>query len=201
MVVDYLYWYFDSIYSNKECDKIIKTAEKFKSKKGTINKGKKKPGTSLDIRNSNVVWLNEQWIFDLILPQLQAANTNAGWNHQFDYMEPAQFTIYKKNQFYDWHIDAFTKPYDKPQDPNFHGKMRKLSCTLQLSDASEYEGGELEFYNGHPDKKKSEFTVAKEALKKGTLIVFPSYVFHRVKPVTKGTRKSLVLWTIGHPFR
>ena len=197
MIGKYLYWYFDGFFSNEVCDKIISLAKTKKTKKGSVNTGLEKPVKHLKTRNSNIVWLDEKWIYDLISPKIQQANINACWNHQFDFIESAQFTIYNKNQFYDWHIDAFPEPY-KNKNENLNGKIRKLSCTLQLSNEFEYSGGELEFSDGNP--KKQETIIAKEALKKGTLIVFPSYVYHRVKPVIKGTRKSLVLWSVGHPF-
>ena len=68
-------------------------------------------------------------------------------------------------------------------------KTRKLSMSIILND--DYEGGEFEFY-GH--KKSIKPT-------KGTVIVFPSYMVHRVKPVTKGIRYSVVAWFCGEPFR
>ena len=81
---------------------------------------------------------------------------------------------------------------------------RKLSVTCQLSDSSEYEGGELEFdYRNYSPNKRDELThvmKAKPALKKGSIVVFPSFVWHRVRPVTKGTRYSLVVWNLGYPF-
>jgi len=70
---------------------------------------------------------------------------------------------------------------------------RKISITVQLSDPDEYEGGDFEFLIGKE--------IIKLPRKKGCAIVFPSYFLHRVTPVTKGTRKSLVLWGSGQPFR
>jgi len=77
--------------------------------------------------------------------------------------------------------------------------------TCQLTDGSEYEGGELEFdfrnYDPHMREESQHLKQAKEILPKGSIIVFPSFVWHRVKPVTKGTRYSLVMWNIGYPFK
>ena len=70
--------------------------------------------------------------------------------------------------------------------------------TLCLNDATEYEGGEFEF--DFKDKTKTDPIVCEQIKKKGSIIVFPSFVWHRVKPVTKGTRYSLVAWNLGKPF-
>jgi PKHD-type hydroxylase len=96
--------------------------------------------------------------------------------------ECIQYSVYNSEDqgHYDWHIDM------GPEKAN-----RKLSLVCQLSDPSEYEGGELQINNGEiliPEKEK------------GTVIIFPSYMLHRVTPVTKGTRRSLVLWVEGPPF-
>jgi PKHD-type hydroxylase len=95
--------------------------------------------------------------------------------------EKVQYTVYTSEEqgHYDWHIDAM-KPL-----------KRKLSAVVQLSDPSEYEGGELQIQNGgiHIVEKK-----------KGTCVVFPSWMSHRVTPVTKGVRRSLVVWVEGPPF-
>ena len=83
--------------------------------------------------------------------------------------------------------------------------MRKLSTIISLNDASEYEGGQVEFdyRNRDIDKHKTVRQVCecKELRRKGTVVTFPSHIWHRVKPVTKGTRYSLVIWHLGWPFR
>ena len=73
------------------------------------------------------------------------ANANAGWNFDWDWSESCQFTEYKKDHFYDWHCDSFEEPYNRPDNENTHGKVRKLSMTVSLTDPDEYEGGDLEF--------------------------------------------------------
>jgi len=75
--------------------------------------------------------------------------------------------------------------------------------TCQLSDPKDYEGGELEFAIPEVDKGKLTYTTFSlpEILPKGSIVVFPSFVWHRVKPVTKGTRYSLVMWNLGYPFK
>ena len=108
----------------------------------------------------------------------------------------------KKGQYYDWHCDSWDRAYYKPEEPNSHGKQRKLSVTLSLSNDKEYKGGELEFdYRNHDPDKKANTHVLKEIRSKGSLVVFPSDVWHRVKPVKSGIRHSLVIWNLGWPFK
>jgi len=144
--------------------------------------------------------MSDPWIYKEIQPYVHMANKNAGWNFDWDFSESCQFTIYKKGQYYDWHCDSWDKPY-VTQD-NTNGKIRKLSVTVTLTDPKEYKGGELEFdlRNEDPDKKPNMRTCT-EILPKGSLVVFPSFVWHRVKPVTKGERNSLVIWNLGYPFK
>ena len=73
----------------------------------------------------------------------------------------------------------------------------KLSITVSLSDPRDYEGGFLEFAVPHHEPTKCEFIKARQAMPRGSIIVFPSYTWHRVTPVTSGTRLSLVQWNLG----
>ena len=158
-------------------------------------------------RHSDVVWLNDQWIYKEIQPYVNQANANAGWNFQWDWSETCQFTKYSEGQYYGWHCDSFEEPYgednNKKMDDAFRGKIRKLSVTVSLSDPDEYEGGELEFdfRNENPDDKERNIVKCEQILPKGSLVVFPSFVWHRVAPVTKGTRYSLVISNVGWPFK
>ena len=83
--------------------------------------------------------------------------------------------------------------------------IRKLSVTCQLTDGSEYKGGELEFdfrnYDPQMRDETKHLRKATEILPRGSVIVFPSFLWHRVKPVTKGVRYSLVLWNVGYPYK
>ena len=86
-------------------------------------------------------------------------------------------------------------------DPS-NGKIRKLSVTVSLSDPKEYKGGELEFdYKNSNPNQKNKLIKCTEILPKGSLVVFPSFVWHRVCPVKSGERYSLVVWNLGWPFK
>ena len=204
------YWYFKSALTPKFCDDVIKhglnNTEAVAITGGYANKKLTKDQLK-DIkkkRNSDIVWLDDAWIYKEIHPYIHQANKLAGWNFQWDRSESCQFTKYKKDQYYDWHCDSWNKTYNKPNTPD-HNKIRKLSVTCQLTDGSEYKGGELEFdfrnYEPHMREEAKHLKQAKEILPKGSIIVFPSFVWHRVKPVTKGTRYSLVMWNLGYPFK
>ena len=199
------YWWFKSAIPPKICDDIVKYALQKKETialTGDFDSNKKL--TKKDVKNlqkkrkSDLVWLDEKWIYKEVQPYVHAANRMAGWNFEWDRSESCQFTKYKHNQYYDWHCDSWDKPYNKPNTPE-HGKIRKLSMTCQLTDGSEYEGGELEF--DFRNKEKTQIIQAEQILSKGSIIVFPSFVWHRVKPVTKGIRYSLVMWNLGYPFK
>jgi PKHD-type hydroxylase len=202
-------WWFQKAIPERICDDIVKYANSIKDEMAvTGGYGNKKLNAKevKDLkkkRNSDIVWLSDSWIYKEIQPYVNLANQNAGWNFQWDWSEACQFTKYKKGQYYDWHCDSWDKPY-LPQNQNdpTYGKVRKLSVTLSLSDPEEYSGGELEFdfRNTDPDKKRNVYK-CKEILPKGSLVVFPSFVWHRVCPVKKGSRYSLVIWNLGWPFR
>jgi len=210
MNISNYYWYFKSAIPPRICDDIIKYGLSQAETIARTGSYGDKELTKEEIkdmkrkRNSDLVWLNDTWIYREIHPYLIEANKNAGWNFEWDWSESCQFTKYKLNQYYDWHCDSWDKPYDKPNTPQ-HGKIRKLSMTCQLTDGSEYKGGELEFdfrnYDPHMRDESKHLKQAKEILPKGSIIVFPSFVWHRVKPVTKGVRYSLVVWNLGYPFK
>ena len=137
--------------------------------------------------------MDPTWIYRELHPLVREANANAGWNYHWDWSESCQFTKYdgSKKQHYDWHTDSGVKP-------NSNGRIRKLSMTVALVDGSQYEGGDFEVNFNTPEKK--DIHVIKAARIKGSITIFPSFVWHRVKPVTSGTRYSLVNWHQGRPF-
>jgi len=123
------------------------------------------------------------WIFDRMASYVIQANEER-W--EFDltgFGDGLQYTKYfGGGGHYDWHSDVgLTVPH------------RKLSMVVQLSDELEYEGGTLQLNVGHDWLEISK--------KKGTLVIFPSFVLHRVTPVTSGVRQSLVSWISGPNLR
>ena len=157
------YWYFKSALTPRFCKEVIQHGLAQKEDlavTGTLGDIKNRSLTKKEIkdlkkkRDSNVSWLNDNWIYREIHPYVHEANKNAGWNFEWSRSEPCQFTKYKLNQYYDWHCDSWDKPYNRPNEPE-HGKIRKLSMTCQLTDGSEYSGGELEFqFRNHDNPKE-----------------------------------------------
>ena len=197
------YWWFENAFTPEQCDRIIKMGMQEDFELGDINRTNREKVEIEDTedlfktRNSHVSWIDEPWIYNILKKYIDSANYQAGWNFQWDWTEMLQFTKYNVGQFYDWHPDQHHYVY--PEDDtnvNMRGKYRKLSTTLLLNDASEFKGGELEFHFNMKETK-----IAKELKTRGTLIVFPAFVYHRVREVTEGTRYSLVSWSIGEPFR
>lgn len=140
-----------------------------------------------EIRKSQTSWIfpnpTSAWIFDRLSNVILQANS---LHFRFDlsgFYQGLQFTKYEApGEHYEWH-----------QDRGATVGIRKLSLSLQLSDPDDYDGGELQFLHG-----KDEETFAKE---RGLIALFPSWALHRVTPVTRGTRYSLVAWVSGPPFR
>jgi len=206
------YYFFREALTPRFCDELIKYGisqqEQLALTGGQTNKvNQGKPLDDKDIldlkkkRDSNIVWLNDRWIYKEIQPFVHQANRLAGWNFNWDFSESCQFTKYKLNQHYDWHCDSWEAPYANPDNKDTHGKIRKLSVTCSLSNPEDYEGGELEFDFRNMDPDKQSIRKCAEIKPRGSIVVFPSFVWHRVKPVTKGTRYSLVIWNLGYPFK
>lgn len=177
------YYYFSKYFNNNDIEKILSIAEKY-----SFQKAKVATTVNESYRSSKIKWLpnnNEtKWLYDKLSYIVKKTN-NKMW--KFDIIgfgEDIQIGEYTAEEggHYDWHLDL--------------GKQscfRKISISVQLSNPDEYEGGDLQLYTG-----KAPRIAPKE---KGTAILFPSYFLHRVTKITKGVRKSLVLWISGPPFK
>jgi len=183
---EHIYWVFKNAINKDTCKQIIDLS-KGKWNEGTVG-GKK--AVDEKVRKSDVVWSNDEWLFNICWEFLHTANKNSNWNFEISACEPMQITKYEKDGHYDFHYDGdgFTR-FNNPSNKFLHRMTRKLSMTIVLNE--DYEGGEFEFFE---DKN-----LIKE--KMGTVIVFPSYMVHKVRPVTSGTRYSLVAWFCGQPFK
>ena len=210
MNLQYYYWYFKSAIPPRICNDIVKYGLRHEDNVaitgglGFARNLEKQPLNKKEIkdlkkkRDSNIVWMDDRWIYNEVQPYIHQANKSAGWNFDWNWSEACQFTKYKPGQYYDWHCDSWEGVY-KAKGPT-EGKIRKLSVTVSLSDEKDYSGGELEFQFRNQDNPKRT-KVCTEILPRGSVVVFPSFIWHRVKPVTKGVRYSLVLWNLGYPFK
>lgn len=177
-------------FSEEELDKIITYCDGLKPMKGTV--GGAKPDEDIKaIRESKVSWVglnpDTQWLYDRLAYIARQLN---GQFYKFDlygFSEDMQYTVYQGDEsgHYTWHLDAGV---------TYNGAApRKLSVVVQLSDPVDYEGGDLElFSSANPTQ------VTKQ---RGLVAAFPSYMLHRVSPVTSGVRKTLVIWVCGPSFK
>jgi len=157
------------------------------------------------IRSSQNTWINtSHWIGGWLWYYVSKIN-NANFLYDITDIDNGtlQYTHYKEGQFYSWHSDTALDTYHKPQvrfaSTVGRGQeemiqtgeyVRKLSFTLQLSEPTDYRGGEVEFL----DSEGQRFLAPKQ---RGTMIVFDSRTRHRVRKVKEGLRKSIVGWVVG----
>ena len=110
------YYYFEKALPLKFCDDLIQYGLSKNDKLALTGEFEKETLSNKEVkdlkkkRDSNVVWLEEPWIYRQILPYVREANKQAGWNFEFEQSEPTQFTKYKLNQYYDWHCDSWDNP-------------------------------------------------------------------------------------------
>ena len=178
------YWYQEGL-NSEDLTNLDKLATTYPYTKGTIV-GNDEIVES--IRKSKIKWIHpnndSQWLYDKIINMVTEAN-NTMWNFNlYSVIDSIQYTEYSEGGgHYDWHMDIGPGSISH----------RKVSITIQLSDPSEYEGGDLELWYGG-----STIQIPKN---KGLTVIFPSFSMHRVTPITKGIRKSLVLWVGGEHYK
>lgn len=179
------YYYFPEVITPEEVKQLEKDIEDL----DTIN-GFAGDEVNTSIRSSLIKWLPQEekflWLYERLIGKILHANLEL-WNFSISgTVDCIQYTVYPANENgkYDWHMDI---------GPNSLASYRKLSVTIQLSHPDEYEGGNLELNLG------SEIVQIEKQF--GMATIFPSFLVHRITPITKGVRKSLVLWIGGDQFR
>ena len=150
------------------------------------------------LRISNILWINSgddetKHLFNNIADVVNKVNEQY-FNYNLYALENLQYSVYygDENGHYDWHIDGLHKDTSK--------YIRKVSFSIGLNDPSEYEGGELQFFPQHYYDTNDQYGIAANGgakLLKNEAVFFNSVLVHRVSPVTKGVRKSLVGWVHG----
>jgi PKHD-type hydroxylase len=180
---DYVpYVWLKKVFSDVEVANVLSLWSTDKAHLGMIGKSTLDPS----IRNSAIQFIevkDNEWLYDKLAMTSIMINSS---KYKFDILGFAcllQLAQYGQDGFYEWHADI--------------GKgdtsQRKLSISVQLSDPDEYEGGELQLMNGG-----EYLSLPKD---RGSVVIFPSYVMHRVQPISKGLRRSLVGWIGGPTFR
>lgn len=136
-------------------------------------------------RVSHIAWLEPEptihWLYHRLAMLFAEANRDYALELT-GLLDPLQYTMYGPEQHFEWHVDAGTGA----------SSARKLSMTVQLSDPADYEGGDLEFVGAR---------IGEEARRLGAATLFPAFLGHRVTPVRRGLRRSLVAWVSGPAFR
>lgn len=186
-----LWQFWQASLNQHQIDNIISVGDEFPITKTGL--GFSGDTSNTDLRSSEIRWImphdfKSKFIVDLLWYYGREANRNA-FGFDIDYIPDIQYTKYtaEANGKYDWHCDTFWA--------NPTAADRKLSIVIQLTDPSEYDGGNFEF-----DHQYAQIP-AEQMRAKGSVVVFPSFLNHRVTPVTRGTRRSLVSWIQGPKFR
>ena len=186
---DMAYW--DNFLSSEDINTLLALPDWLNTEPASIGGDIGDGQVDNSVRNNNVSWVGVRP--DVLHIWNKISNTVAEVNRRFfnfdlnGFHEPMQLSTYLGNQnnHYDWHTDA--SPHDMKVP-------RKLSMALLLSDPKEFEGGEFQVKVGSDETKTLEMV-------RGRAWFFPSYILHRVAPVTKGIRRSAVLWVGGPPFK
>ena len=172
------------IFTAQECENIIKIGHQQPPRSGKV--GGQKDASKY--RASVISWIPFSAMtnmYKMIETSMLETNRNHFGFEGMQLGEVAQFTEYQKGGFYNWHMDNEISGATQPP-------VRKISMTLLLSNRSDFEGGDLEFLvqgNKPP------------SLQQGQAIFFASFIRHRVAKVTRGVRRSLVMWFGGPPFK
>lgn len=183
------YYWFKNGFSAEELTKIYKDVQTIPFQEATVI-GNADPEAIKQVRSSSIKWIPKtpewNWLYEKMMQMAKEAN-DALW--KFDLIsvdECIQYTEYYDTAegHYDWHQDI----------GHGNASKRKVSITVQLSESDDYEGGDLEMWQGGQSVQVSPRGA-------GVTFIFPSYMMHRVTKVTKGTRRSFVLWVGGQHYR
>ena len=177
------------IFTPEQCQMIINAGRSEPKQKAYVGNKQGIKGATLDTktRTSHISWIPFKKMSNMYKDIEKIMKTTNGNHFGFDGMqitEMAQYTEYPEGGFYEWHVDNDVNMQNEPP-------VRKISMTCLLSPNNEFEGGDLELM--------TEGKIAK--IKQGHAIFFASFIRHRVKPVIRGNRKSLVMWFGGTPLK
>jgi len=175
----------ERVFSPEDCAAVVALAEPAKA--AGLGDGSAGPSDAAAWRRSTVSWIRPaaetRWVFERCIGVVAQANQRAWRAELAGFTEPLQVARYRPGEHYDWHLDMGAGKFS----------IRKLSFIVQLSDPAGYEGGAVEFSYARE--------AAAAARGQGTMVLFPSFLLHRVAAVTAGERHSLVGWIGGPPWR
>jgi PKHD-type hydroxylase len=179
------YYWFKEGFTKTELERIYREVDQL-----PLEKAKTFSDNDKSVRSSSVKWIPKtaqwDWLYQKLMKYAVEANDTLWHFDLISAPELIQYTEYYASEggHYDWHQDI---------GPGF-GSLRKVSITVQLSETDEYEGGDLELWQGGQ-------SILSSPRGAGNVVIFPSYMMHRVKRVEKGTRRSFVLWVGGQHYK
>jgi PKHD-type hydroxylase len=179
LITNYHYWFQENVISHAMCDLLLSEVDWSKKEDGGFMTGGVH-WTNPDMRVTEVAFQTDLTALGCVMQTYMQMANAVCWGYNTSFVEPVQVGRYPEGGHYGWHVDV--------KKPDENGLCRKLSSVLLLSD--DFDGGELEM------KKE---TLPK--LTKGSIIVFPSFLQHRVTPVTRNERYTAVAWAVGPYFR
>jgi len=176
--------YYQGLFLPHELDRILNFWDTDKTIRATVDGDQKYRD---DLRKSSVMFIDNvkenEWIYSKLASLAINCNNERYGFDLLGFHQELQLTRYSEGDFFEWHLDFGAGGIS----------ARKLSMTIQLSEPDEYEGGDLQFMINQ--------NIVNAPRKKGTIIIFPSFIIHRVTPITKGVRQSIVGWVSGPPYR
>ena len=201
MLLDTYFYHLPSAIPSHLCEDIILFGKSLNPKESKTGASKdmlsseEKQRHSQNIRNSKTEWIKDSWVLRELSPFINYANKS--WKFNITRYEDIQFTEYQPRGHYNWHNDSIKNPM------NLKNMQRKLSMSVQLSKPKDYEGGDLKFNLRGLDSQNGDTAMSPppEFKQQGSIVVFPSFLWHKVEPITKGIRYSLVMWAIGENWK
>lgn len=178
--------YRERFFSPEECDRALALLQQFPLQDAMVRKDDtlKYADNIRKSRVSYLPWAREaEWIYQRLAAAVLECNKSLYNFELTGFLEGLQIAQYQAGSFFDWHQDFGYREMS----------VRKLSIVAQLTEPTQYEGGDLEFF--------ATGSTQKAVRTRGSLIIFPSFSLHRVMPLTSGARYSLVGWVSGPHYR
>lgn len=201
MLLDTYFYHLPRAIPAHECEDIIEYGKSLNPKEGitaasdSMLSSEEKQEHSEKIRRSKTAFISDTWLKKDLSSIVDYANKS--WKFDLSFEEDVQFTEYEPRGHYTWHNDSIKNPM------NLKNMQRKLSMSVQLSKPEDYEGGDLRFNLRGLDSHNGDTVISPppEFKQQGSIVIFPSFLWHKVEPITSGKRYSLVMWTLGEQWK